>query len=757
MTDSKGRGPDEFNAKASKPNQDGQPNNTGNGSDGHSLDAASQLFKETIEFLCQLRPGEPSVLTSIIPDGETNTTTARSPDEVRQFCFANNGQQGLYYTLNRTCIPIYKKPSKKDFIELDYCHADCDPDDGETPEDAKARYLNAIDEGKVPKPTFGVDSGNGVQFAWRLSPSKKFEDMKAVEARSLALMQLLGAKAGTQNIDRLLRLPGTINVPNKKKLKAGRVRCEAKMLISFNGAKYSLDQLPLPKPTSEQQQETHKHSGEHDLERVIKEGCYDEFDGDRSRAVWFVVNHLLRQGKPRDEIVAVLLDRNNAISEHVYDQSNPAAYARKQVENAEEQTADVEIEIRRLAKLGTVQYERERKASADRLGIRASILDKLVQNERADDTDDKQGTKIQFLAPKPWPNEEVDGAALLSDICDAIQEYIVLPDHTCMVVALWILHSYLLDSFQVSPRLAINSPMRRCGKTTLLDVLACLVLKPLSAANVSTSVIFRVVEAHRPTLLIDEGDSFLRSNEELRGVLNSGHRRGGTVLRNVGDEHEPRAFATYSACAIALIGRLPETLHDRSVVVNLKRRMPDEIVRSCRADKSEHLHVLARKAARWVKDNKNKIIEMDPAIPEGIYNREADNWRPLLAIADVAGGRWSELAREALHQSHAEDDEDSRLGMLLVDIKSIFENEDVDRLFSWELVDMLVRIEGRPWADYRRGQPMTQNQLARMLKPIGIGPESMRIDDRQYKGYHLHLFDEAFARYLEQAPPPDER
>ena len=138
-------------------------------------------------------------------------------------------------------------------------------------------------------------------------------------------------------------------------------------------------------------------------------------------------------------------------------------------------------------------------------------------------------------------------------------------DHAADTVALWAVHTYLLDCFGISPRLAITSPEKGCGKTTALDVVSRLVLRPLPTANASAAAIFRVVELHRPTLLIDEADTFLPENEELRGILNSGHRQGGSVIRTVGEEFEPRSFSTYSACAIALIGRLPATLADRSV------------------------------------------------------------------------------------------------------------------------------------------------------------------------------------------------
>jgi hypothetical protein len=155
----------------------------------------------------------------------------------------------------------------------------------------------------------------------------------------------------------------------------------------------------------------------------------------------------------------------------------------------------------------------------------------------------KQGRAIELPEPVPW-EEPVNGAELLDAVAVAIRRYVVMPDHVRDTGALWVAHTYLLDRSMISPRLAITSPTKGCGKTTLLDVISCLVYRALMAANCSPSSIFRVVESFRPCLLIDEADSFLSGNEELRGVLNSGHRRGGAVLRNVGDDHEPRSFST---------------------------------------------------------------------------------------------------------------------------------------------------------------------------------------------------------------------
>jgi putative DNA primase/helicase len=422
--------------------------------------------------------------------------------------------------------------------------------------------------------------------------------------------------------------------------------------------------------------------------------------------------------------------------------------------------AKVDAEIARLAALSPVQYEQQRKDAAEQLGLRASILDKLVKAERPDDGN-TQGSAIEFPEPEPWP-EPINGARLLNDVADAIRNHVVLADAARDTAALWVIHAYLLDRFLVTPRLAITSPEKRCGKTTLLDVLARLVLKALPAAHVTAAAMFRTIEACRPTLLIDEADTFLKgrnASDELRGIINSGHRKGGFVLRTVGDDHEPRAFATYAGCAIALIGRLPETVHDRSVVVSLKRRLPSEAIASFRPDRAGHLDVLARKAARWAADNADRIGDADPEMPEGIFNREADNWRPLLAIADAAGDDWPERAREALEAAHSTEDDESRLAMLLADIKAAFAEMRADRLASSSLVATLVAIEGRPWAEYRRSKPMTQNQFARALKPLGIAPEVIRQGEGTARGYMVGQFTEAFERYLapEGAFKPQQR
>jgi putative DNA primase/helicase len=426
----------------------------------------------------------------------------------------------------------------------------------------------------------------------------------------------------------------------------------------------------------------------------------------------------------------------------------------KEAQGKEQESSAADAEITRLAKLTPLQYEQERKGAAEWFDIRAGILDKLVAAERArinPDDDNKQGQAIVFPDAEPWPNP-LAGAALLDDLANAIRGHVVLPDHMRDAAALWIAHTYLLDHLMVTPRLCVRSPVKGCGKTTLLDVAAQLAFRPLPAANCSASSIFRVVEGHRPTLLIDEADSFLANAEELRGVLNSGHRRGGAVLRNVGDDHEPRSFSTYAACAIALIGQLPGTLADRSVTIDLTRRKRDEAIEPFRFDRVDHLLVLGRKLMRWTKDNAEAIAATEPEMPAGLYNRVADNWRPLLAIATIAGGDWLTRGhRAALQGAGADVDEGSRLELLLGDIRDVFDGlvSDKDRIPSAHLIERLVEIVPRPWAEYgRSGKPLTQNKLARLLKPLGIAPQKVRIGAETPNGYHRHQFQEAWDRFL---------
>lgn len=407
-----------------------------------------------------------------------------------------------------------------------------------------------------------------------------------------------------------------------------------------------------------------------------------------------------------------------------------------------------------------LQDQGERSAAvedaAKATGLKAADLRAALkpQDSQADGGPDK-GAEFVLSDPEPWP-EPVNGAALLDDIAATVGRFLSASDHAFRTVALWVVYSHAFDVFDISPLLAIVSPEKRCGKTTLLTLLSALVPRPLAIANITAAALFRTVEKYRPTLLIDEADSFLTHNEELRGILNSGHRKATSyVIRTSGDEHEPRRFTTWTPKAIALIGALPGTLEDRAVLIRLQRKRAQDRTERLRYDCLGEFEHLRRRAARWVSDMSESLRAADPAIPSQITNdRARDNWRPLLAVADAAGASWPELAREvALSLSSVEPETESLKVLLLRDLKALFD-ERGDRLESEKIVAALTEIEGHPWAEGRNGRPLTKTGLAKLLRPFGVTPRKWRERNLDtVRGYYRSDFDEVFARYLDSETP----
>jgi hypothetical protein len=407
--------------------------------------------------------------------------------------------------------------------------------------------------------------------------------------------------------------------------------------------------------------------------------------------------------------------------------------------------SDDEI-ITRLASLPLLEYERERKNAAARLRCREHVLDKLVEDRRPKNRDDNlQGRAVKLADIVPWP-EAVIGAEVLDAIAQTFDRYVVLPNGAADVVALWCAHAHCFRAFQCSPRLNISSPEKGCGKTTFRDVVALFVPRPVRTENLTTAVLFRLIHAEAPTILADEYDAWILSNEELRGLLNAGHRQSDSlVFRCVGDDHELRGFAVFAPAALCGIGSLPETLHDRSIVIRLERAKRGEL--QARFD-SRHVEVeqeLCRKLSRWCNDNVVRLSAIDPKLPDGAYNRVADNWRPLFAIAETAGGDWPKRCADAFLKLTSRDYDTNSLGVeLLADIKQVLD----DRMFSKDLIEALARMGERPWSEVCRGRPINERWLARNLKQFRIHPKPIRIGDDTARGYDRADFEDAFARYL---------
>jgi hypothetical protein len=405
--------------------------------------------------------------------------------------------------------------------------------------------------------------------------------------------------------------------------------------------------------------------------------------------------------------------------------------------------------VAELAGLSALAYAKRRKDAAEKIGIGVGELDKIVKEARGESADKSTLARWEI---EPW-DEPVATAELLEALRGIYAAHVILPDeHGAATMALWTLHAWTIEASYVSPFLMFTSPEMRCGKSKALALLFRTGPRTAFASNISPAAIFRYVEGHQPALIIDEADTFARDNEELRGILNSGHTRDTAhVIRCEGDANEPKEFSTWAPKAIAGIGKLAATLMDRSIILSMKRKLPGEPVAKLRAQDTEEFMNLRRKAARWTNDNLDQLKDARPEIPGALNDRAQDNWESILAIADLAAGEWPKIARAAALalSAAAEANGDTLKAQLLADIKAVFATQNADRVTTKFLIDQLVEDDAKPWGSYGKdGKPITGAGVARLLKDFGIRPTTLKEGKVMAKGYFRTSFREAWERYV---------
>jgi hypothetical protein len=367
-----------------------------------------------------------------------------------------------------------------------------------------------------------------------------------------------------------------------------------------------------------------------------------------------------------------------------------------------------------------------------------------------------KGRALELYEPDPWPSP-VDGAALLEETVAAIRQYVILTERQAEATALWVIFTHAFDAFDFSPRLVISSAEKRSGKTRLVEVLDRIVPKPLFVSGITGAALLRVIDKHAPCMLLDEIDTMMKGDAELRevlrGLINSGFDRpGARFIKNVpipGGGYEPLAFSTWCPMLLAGIGKLPDTVADRSIPIEMGRKRSDEKVKPLRASDGDELRRIGRKVARWVIDNLGALREARPEPPTQIHDRAADAWSPLFAIADFAGGTWPERARLAAIELSADGEDAMSSGVLLLaDLRELFANQPSGVLFTREILKALHADETRPWPEWKNGRPITERQLAALLKPYKVKPRTVRRGIETEKGYRLDWFAALFASYL---------
>ena len=266
--------------------------------------------------------------------------------------------------------------------------------------------------------------------------------------------------------------------------------------------------------------------------------------------------------------------------------------------------------IERLAEMSLPEYEKIRKKEAKEMGFRESVLDKMVDEERKRLEHDELANSSIVNDVEEWA-EDVEGEQILSELETIYKQYAILPDGAHTALALWTLGTYCFNAFRIFPMIGLSSPEKRCGKSTVMSLLGALTNKSLISSNITPAAIFRVAELCQPTLLIDEADTFLKDNDELRGIINSGHTKDTAfVIRTAGDNHDPRRFSTWTPKALAMIGDLPDTNRDRSIVIIMRRKLPNESVLKIPLTASEQFMDVRRQCKRWATDNFERLASL---------------------------------------------------------------------------------------------------------------------------------------------------
>ena len=347
------------------------------------------------------------------------------------------------------------------------------------------------------------------------------------------------------------------------------------------------------------------------------------------------------------------------------------------------------------------------------------------------------------------------GAELLDQVAEAVQRYCILPSPQALhAIVLWVACTHMTPAFEYAPRLVARSAEKRSGKSRLLEVVDALVHKPLRAVNATVSYIFRSLDSDGmpPTLLLDEADTIFgtkvkaEQNEDLRGLLNAGFQRGLTFGRTVGPQHTPTEFQTFAMAALAGIGAMPDTIEDRAVVVVMRRRKKSETVAPYRTRRDRpYLEDLSDQLAEWAASVLPAATGYEPE-HLGVEDRAADVWEPLVTVADMAGGRWPALAREAaaFMVSEAEEDNgEASLNMrLLADMRDVFDDEGTDFLASAKVCELLRGIEESPWGQF----DLNPSRLGHRLREYGI--KTGHNASKTMRGYRRADFLDAWERYV---------
>lgn len=372
---------------------------------------------------------------------------------------------------------------------------------------------------------------------------------------------------------------------------------------------------------------------------------------------------------------------------------------------------------------------------------------------------------VRMLAvnnPVPW-DEPVDPLQLMNDLIATIRRYVVLDRAYAVAVALWVIQAWAIEHVTIMPLLVITAPERGSGKSVLLELIGKLVPRPLVSSNISMAALFRIVDAHQPTLLLDEADVLFQGNTDLTGLLNDGYRQGGHVFRvdTSQDDYRVVGFKVFSAKAlagIALEHRLSDATISRAFVIAMRRRLRDEKFERLRHADSTEFKQLRSRIAWLVKTNAHEMAMGYRELPDELGDRDQDNWQYAWAIAALAGDEGLDIVRNAVQWIGEETDApESVANRLLRDVRLVLKRYRESRIPTRNLLHELNSLEDADWNRFNYGRELTSRQLASYLRSYGLRPRTVRMPTGETpKGYVVAEFHEAFERYLPPEEPEEE-
>lgn len=351
-------------------------------------------------------------------------------------------------------------------------------------------------------------------------------------------------------------------------------------------------------------------------------------------------------------------------------------------------------------------------------------------------------------------HEDVDDP-LVRDLCAYVRQYVVATDEEVLVIALWVLHTYVYDQYPQTPYLAVTSAEKGSAKTRVLEVIEQVVRKPWRTIVPSEAVLYRHIHDIQPTLMLDETDTIFNPRmqdryEGHRAILNSGNRQGSTVPRCVGSSNKIQEFRVFCPKALAGIGTLPDTVTDRAIPVRMKRKRKDERVdRFLLRTVGPQAEALRERIEAWLVDLE---LEETPSVPEVISDRMQEGCEPLVAIADERGcGDEARAALVVLLTTERLDSVELMRHRLLRDIRTVWLAAEAElgrqgrSMGTGKLLAKLHALPDGKWDNYY-GRPLNSGDLADLLRPYNVKPHVL--SGGKKRGYRRDDLHDLWERYL---------